>query len=184
MRKIIVNIADSHAGHEHGLCNPATPLRRKNDKGDWYIYYPQLNEIQKYLFWLLRQGVKAVARLARGDEIIVTHGGDPAHGNKYIDAVFEKHPANQIRMAVYNMMPFLELPNVTRIEYWTGTPAHEFGDSSATDLLAEWTHLIRPDINISYVDHGLADVDGFLIDYEHPGPPAGRRAHLKGNEAR
>lgn len=184
MRKILAYISDTHAGHEHGLCNPATPLRKKDDQGNWYITNPVINTIQKYLYWLIENGVAFIERLADGDPIDLFHGGDPTHGNYYIDAVFEKHPSNQLRIALYNMMPFLKLPNLKHIRYVTGTPVHEFGDSSATDLLTEWTKHIRPEVDINFVDHGLVDIDGFVVDYTHHAPTAGKRTHLIGNQGR
>lgn len=181
-RKIIAYISDSHAGHMHGLVNPATTLIGMRQDGDLYEYKPTLNEIQKYLWGIYTDGIVSTASLADGDEIILIHGGDPTHGIKYTDAVSEPTIENQLAIAVANLEPWLQV-GVKRMRIVAGTGSHEYNDGSATGLIRRMFKE-HSDVDIKALYHGLLDVDGFTVDYAHHGPGPGIRMWTKGNVAR
>ena len=178
-RKIIVAVSDYHSGNALGLCNPETELQ--DDMGQ--PKHPDLNEPQKYLWDVYTKGVQDCISLAGRDEIVVIHDGDVTHGNKYIEEVIGTRIADQIFIAVYNFLPFLNLKNVKTLRLAKGTGAHSFGEGSA-DVLVEKILKERTKKDIKTLYHGLSQIGGIWVDYAHHGANVGSRNWLRGNEAR
>jgi len=125
-----------------------------------------------------------VVALADDDPLTVIHNGDLTWGRKYATELVSTREANQYLIAVANLAPWLELPNLTALRLSHGTGSHGFQEGTDVALISELLRARFPGCDIGVCRHGLADVDGVLIDYAHHGPPPGSRAWLTGNNLR
>ena len=183
-RRIVLAVADTHGGHSLGLLNPDACVIWVEDEWGMGEYVPPIpTKVQERLWPLFIDTKNEVVKYADGCEIIVLHVGDPTHG--------EKHPGGNIpgldleaqRMIAYwNLVPLLELPNVTKMRMFTGTPAHvEPGraDANVATKLAKRF----PNKEVVAVHHTRSYVGDALFDGAHTGPHGGSRDWLEGNVA-
>jgi hypothetical protein len=139
--------------------------------------------VQEALWEQYQADIAAVVEFAGQDEIIPVHLGDVTQGNKFKEELVSSAVHDQVTIATANMLPWLDLPQVRRMRLVAGTDVHEFGEASATALVAAALQSLRQDRDIAWVKHGLADVDGITIDYSHHGPHPGRRKWMEMNNA-
>jgi hypothetical protein len=174
-------MSDSHGGHVLGLANPETELQ-DDKKGH---YQPDLNDYQLYL-WnkIYLKAIKDTANLAGKDEIVLFHIGDPTQGNKYPNEQMTTRMADQLRLAKWNFMPWLQYKNVKKVRLAKGTSSHSFGEGSSEVLLEDVLSDKFPKVDIRTIYHGLANVSGIDVDYAHHGPGQSIRKWLEGNIAR
>lgn len=180
-RKIVLLLADTHAGSAYGLTHPETLIECEGPTGQVEQVHPQLNQIQKFLFEeVYRPGLKQVMEFAGKDEVIVLHEGDATQGVKY-----EPSPiSSQIQIAVMNLSEILQYENVRTLRLLKSTPSHALGEQSDSDILI--CDLLRrtfPNKSIATHWHGeyhIQDVD-VLWDASHHGPGRGSRMWLEGN---
>lgn len=184
MRKIWCFITDTHGGHKLGLMNPDVELTDENQDGDRTPYTPEPTAMQEYLWEMYTQDLNSVTELADGDPIIVSHGGDMCHGNKYPDQLVNTQLASQIIIAVANLQPVLSLPNLEALRIVEGTGAHGFGEGSAEALVCQQVKASHPNLDTLVLRHGKPTVQRVTLDYAHHGPGAGIREWTKGNQAR
>ena len=183
MRTITLCVSDTHGGFKLGLMNPEVKLIDWDQDGNPYSFTPNSTAVQKYFWQLYEQGCEAVNLYANGDPIVVMHFGDATHGYKYPKTLVTTELADQPAIAISNMQPALSLPNVRSFRLTAGTDAHNFDDANAEKLIIENLKLLYPDIDCGLVTHGLANIDGFEIEYAHQGPFTGSKQHLIGNIA-
>ena len=183
-RAILVGFSDTHAGNRLGLCNPDTILEDENKEGEIIEYQPELTEIQKYLWECISEDKQKVIDLANDDDIVVMHHGDLTQGNKYPVEWMTTRLADQMDIAFWNMLPWLEIPNVKAMRFAKGTGSHEFGEGSSTIIVDKRLRERFPKKDIRSVYHGLCEILNITVDYAHHGPYPGSRNWLKGNEAR
>jgi len=183
-RAILVGFSDTHAGNKLGLCNPNTVIEYENQMGKLIKYQPELTEVQQYLWKCITEDKKKVVDLADGDDIIIMHNGDLTQGKKYVAEWVSTRLSDQLDIAFYNMLPWLEIPNVKVVRFGKGTGSHEFGEGSSTILVDQRLRERFPKKDIRTVYHGVCDILGVTIDYAHHGPYPGSRNWLRGNEAR
>jgi len=175
MAHIIVALSDEHAGFKLGCFNPESDLI----DGPW-----KLTASQEFLWALKQNAVKFIKRFAGNDPITIIHCGDPAHGLRYPTELVSTAPVDQVRIAVANWRPLLNLSNVMRVRCATSTEAHSMGESSTDHLIADVLRNEYPGINFAVTHHGLISIDGYTIDFAHHGPGPGSRVWLGGNVAR
>lgn len=184
MRKILVAIADSHAGHKLALMNPKTTLYDETEAGTRNPYTPASTASQEYLWRLYTGGIQATLNLAHGDDILVLHDGDLTQGDKHPEQMVSTRKADHMEIAQQNLEPWFAAPNVKNLRFALGTGAHNFGEGTAEILVSKILGNLHPDRNVSVCYHGLLDYNGVVIDYAHHGPHPGSRVHLTGNTAR
>lgn len=184
MRRILAVMADTHAGHKFGLCNPDVILFDETPEGDLEPYQPNLTASQEHLWEINMQAVERAAEFAGDDPITLVHLGDPTHGNKHPEQLMSNRLADQLLIAEANLLPWLRIPQMQKVRLTIGTGAHEFGEGSATMMIATDAQKSFPELSVRAVYHGLADIDGVVIDYSHHGPGAGLRSWLHGNNVR
>lgn len=180
-RNIVLGISDPHSGFTLGLTNPETTLV---DTHGIEKPIPELSESQKFIWDTYTQGLQKTEELAGGDPIHVVVNGDLTHGNRHISQQVSTRLADQPIIGMWALMPALRLKNVKSGRIVAGTGAHVFGEASS-EILA--TALLRdkfPKVNLRTLYHGVADVEGFVIDYSHHGPHPGIRNWTRGNVAR
>jgi len=177
-RSLVALLSDSHGGHRLGLLNPATVLT--SDEGE--PYHRKLGTTQEYLWDKYTGYIGRAVELAHGDRIIPLHHGDLCHGLKYPDQLINLGMADQLAISVANLMPWVELPNVSQIRLVSGTPAHEFSERGATKLTDMLMKAMG--IDVAFVSHGLLTVDGVEFDVAHRGATAGIRDWTRGNVLR
>lgn len=176
-------MGDTHAGSKYGLLHPETELERETETGKVVKYNPELNEIQKLLFYnIYRPGIEEAIKFAGKDDIHVIHTGDPTDGVGYTDDVISIKVSDHILMADANAQEVLKYPNVKKYRMIRSTASHTFGDSSE-DLLLRLLRRKYPEKDIATHSHGLYNVKEVdtLIDVAHHGPSAGIRKWLEGN---
>ncbi len=183
MRRLLVFLADTHAGHRLSLMNPDTWLLEQDD-GEFTPYHPALSATQRGLWDHYQEDIATVARIANGCQIDVLHVGDVTWGLRYPQGLVSTRMADQMTIAVANLEPWLALDNVRGLTLVTGTDSHELGEASAPLVVANALGKQHPERSVSVVSHLLADVDGVSIDAAHHGPHPGTRAWLKGNQLR
>lgn len=185
-RIVLLQMGDTHAGSKYGLLHPETELERETETGKIIKYRPELNEIQKLLFYEIYQpGIKEAIRFAGKDDIHVIHMGDPTDGIIYLDDKYSIKVSDHILMADANAQEVLQYPNVKRYRMIRSTSSHTFGDSSE-DLLLRLLRRKYPDKDIATHTHGLYHIKevNTTIDVSHHGPSSGIRKWLEGNNFR
>jgi hypothetical protein len=173
---VVVCLSDTHGGYRLGQLSPDAILTDD--------YKPALTASQKYLWELQTNACKFIKRYANGAPITIIHGGDPCHGIKYAQELVTTVPADQIKIAVANWRPLLNMTNVLRVRCATSTEAHSMGESSTDNLVVDVLRNEYPGVDFAVHHHGLINIGGFTIDYAHHGPGSGSRAWLTGNVAR
>jgi len=184
MRRIVAVLSDTHAGHRLGLMPPNLTLYDEAPDGTLAPYTPQQTAVQQWLWHCYCDDMAEVVALADDDPLTVIHNGDLTWGRKYATELVSTREANQYLIAVANLAPWLELPNLTAMRLSHGTGSHGFQEGTDVALVSELLRARYPDSDIGVCRHGLADVDGVLIDYAHHGPPPGSRNWLTGNNLR
>lgn len=183
-RKILVALADTHGGHKLGLLNPAVEVYDEDEHGNLVPRKPELTATQEYLWDCYQEDIDSSIALAAGDPVVVIHNGDLTHGMKYPQQLMSTRKADQILIAVDNLVPWFRHENVTAMRLATGTGSHVFEEGSSTILVAAQLKAHYPAVDTEVVGHGLADVSGVSVDYAHHGPSPGIRNWTRGNVAR
>jgi len=184
MRRIVVALSDTHAGHRLGLMPPQLTLYDEAPDGTLAPYTPTLSAVQQWLWRCYTDDMAAVVALAGDDPVTVIHNGDLTWGRKYATELVSTREANQYLIACANLEPWLRLPNLTAMRLSHGTGSHGFQEGTDVSLISELLRARFPESDIGVCRHGLADVDGVLVDYAHHGPPPGTRNWLSGNNLR
>ncbi len=184
MRKIVVALADTHGGHKLGLLNPDTKVHDQNESGKTEYSKVKLTATQRWLWKMYREDIASVVTLAGNDPIMLLTLGDLCNGDKYPEQLVSTRRSDQIEIAMSNLSPWLELKNLTKLRIVKGTGAHGFGEGTAEHLICQQIQARYPNLDVQVISHGLADVDGVLIDYSHHGPGAGIRHWTSGNQVR
>lgn len=179
-RFVVAQFGDKHGGNRLGLLNPDVKLR--DSQG--YMYSPEPNEAQIYLHELHEKHVNQAIEFADGDDLYVIDLGDVTQGNKHQPETVSSRIADQLQIGRANFWYWFKYKNLKALRLVVGTPAHNFGEQTAEELIVEMLKLDKPTLDMKVLYHGLLDIKGVLFDYAHRGPQAGKRNWLKGNEAR
>jgi hypothetical protein len=183
-RTIIAVISDTHGGSRLALMNPTVELYHENEEGELIPYVPTPTKSQEYLWGVYVDNIASVMALAGDDEVIVIHNGDLTMGNKHSNLLVSDRLSDQILIAVANLSPWLECPNVKSMQITMGTAAHNFGEGSGDLLVTQILGFKYPGKSIRAMYHGLFSCRGKRLDVAHHGPGVGSREWLKGNVAR
>ena len=184
-RRIVVALSDLHSGHQLGLLNPDVILVQTQDDGSWTEWTPEQTENQRYLWALYLEFMEGVKALAGDDEIILLHLGDLIHGVHYRDGLIpDTSLVDQRAIAEHNLLPWMLLPNVRRVRLLTGTGIHVRAEGSNEARMAYSLSQVFKGKDIQATHHSRLEVDGFVFDAAHHGPPGGSRDWLRGNVAR
>jgi len=180
---IVAFTTDEHAGHVLGLCSPDSVLEREGPNRTMEKYHPSLTATQQWLWQARTEDIGGLEMLAGEDEIIVFDLGDPVQGNAFPRELVSTRQADQLEIAHSNKVPILSLPTVRRAFFVKGTGVHELGEGSAQMTLAKRlaAELHKP-IEVMY--HAEVEIDGYVMDLAHHGPPPGVRNWLRGNVLR
>ena len=182
-RKIIVYLADTHAGHRLGLMKPGLLLYEEDETGNEEALTPKLTATQEYLWRCYQEDIEGVVNLAGDDDMYVFHVGDLTQGVKYKNQLVSTRIANQIIIAKGNMEQWLNIPNVKELRLISGTGSHIFGESSSPILLCEMLDpLYNAKVSVCY--HDRVNIDGVITDCAHHGPSSGIREWTQGNQLR
>lgn len=181
-RRIVVALADTHAGHKLGLCNPQVRLPDEGPTGEQTWTTPALTAVQRWLWECYESDRAAVRDLAHGDPITVIHNGDLTWGTKHPEGLVSTRHVDQYLIATANLLPWFLFPNVTTMALIHGTQSHEFGEGTAPLLVAEQLRSMGREVCCDR--HGLYTVDGVGLDVAHHGPSLGSRHWLTGNTLR
>lgn len=183
MRTLVVHLGDTHGGHVLGLLAPGTELPEEDELGKVYRRRPTLTPVQEYLWkCYLDDFARVKSMLAEDDRLIVAHGGDLCHGNDHPERLVTTSAANQVRIGVAVLKPWLDVSQLKALRIAHGTAPHNFGEGSAEELAAELL-CEGSKFDVRALRHGLMVVDGVRIDYAHHGPVSGSRNWLRGNSA-
>ena len=179
-RRVFAWISDTHAGKKTGLLNPATVLLRVHDDGSEEEWQPELSTTQRWLWPVYEDAIGKLAEYAKDAEIIVAHGGDITHGDKYKGTIPETTREDQRTIACDNMMPLLSLPQVKKVRLLTGTEVH-VPDAAEVKVAARLRNKIGLDVSTCH--HARFDMGHDIVDGAHHGPYPGSRDWLHGNVA-
>jgi hypothetical protein len=183
-RAVVAAMADSHGGCAVGLLNPQTTLYHEGSvSGELEPWTPPQNEMNRYLWSCYCEDIAAVQELAGKDEIIVVHDGDVTHGERYDGLVPGITREDQWFIAFFNLMPWLEIDNVSTVLLYTGTEVHDHLGTSSEVRVANLIRSEYPDKKVYVRHHGILNVDGVRFDISHHGPGGGSRKWLVGNVA-
>jgi hypothetical protein len=184
-RAVILALADLHSGHKFGLCPSGAIIYDEMPNGDFAPRRATLTAFQEMLLGLVERIVAAAVELAGDDPLYLKVLGDPTHGFKHPEQLMTTRLADQIEISVAALdLVISRLPTLKFVRLVVGTGAHEFGEGSATLLIARLLAAKYPHLDIRALYHGLADIAGAQVDYSHHGPGKGKRIWLAGNESR
>lgn len=184
MRKIIALLADSHAGHLLGLCNPDWRLQDQDARGRLVERAPRFTAFQEWLWQKHLDNLKQLQRLAAGDPIVAFHVGDLTHGAKYPHQLSSTRQSDQIELACANLAPILALTNVVALRIVEGTAAHNLGEGTSEILAARLLKERHVGLDVAVLAHSAVRINGVACDIAHHGPSAGSRIDLRGNALR
>lgn len=184
MATYLVYLSDTHCGQIYALQDPQTPLYDEDMYGNLTPRPYDLNETQRFLWALYNDHLQVVRDISGDDPLVVIHGGDLVHGNKYQDLLVSYRMADQIAIGVDVLSPWCDFPNLVKLRILSGTAAHNFGESSAEILARQILSERHRDTDIEVALHGRYEVDGVLVDAAHHGAGPGIRHHTKGNQVR
>jgi len=185
-RYIHAIIADTHAGHRLGLCNPNARLGAadREDPDDPDAHPVALGPCQKQLWPFYLSIIEATRHFANGDPVVLTHLSDLTHGAKHPHRLMSAEADDQVDIAYYNMLPWFDADiNLLALRLITGTISHHY-DGSSERLLTNQLRPKFPKCDIAVVPHSEMAVGGLRFDLAHHGPTAGMRLWLEGNQAR
>lgn len=184
-RRVVVGLADTHAGHGLGLLNPNTVLETEDDDGNGIEYSPEPTKTQEKMWAAYSEHIIKTMDFADGAPVVVLHNGDVTHGTKFPNGLMNITPTDQAIIAKFNLAPWLRYKNVTAMRLLSGTTAHVLvGDSRTEAKVALGLASEFPRADIRSAHHERLDFDGVLFDVAHHGPGIGGRDWLVGNIAR
>lgn len=183
-RTIIAALADIHGGHIYGLLNPLVTLYDRDETGQLVPYQPGQTAIARYEWNLYLEHLGEARDYVGDDDLVVLVVGDIANGAKYPSELVSTRLANHIEIAAADLEPWFAFPTLKAMRLAHGTGAHEFGEGSATSLIASLLRERHREIDVQEVKHARSDIAGALIDYTHHGPHPGKRDWTRGNVAR
>lgn len=179
-RRILLAMADTHAGHKLGLLSPETVLVRETDDGETEYWSPELGATQRWLWECYERCLEQAAELAGDDEIVVVHAGDVTWGDRHEGAMDKVTREDQREIARVNLSRAARLPQVLVMRLTTGTAVH-VPESAEARVAAALNG--KEGVEVRACHHERLTVDGLTFDVAHHGPPPGVRDWLRGNTA-
>jgi hypothetical protein len=180
-RRVVVGLADLHAGHGLGLLNPDTRLLREDDQGNGYPWAPPPTETQRWLWGVYLAQIAALRDIAGDDEITVLVDGDATQGDRFAAGLIaDVTRQDQQEIAVDALSPLVELDNVRKVRLLTGTAVH-VPDSAEARISSMLAKSSGKDVQSSH--HSRFTIAGVVFDVAHHGPAPGSRHWLRGNVA-
>lgn len=183
-RSIVIALSDFHAGHVGGLQNPETVLSADDETGRGEPIRPTPTAFQQVTWEYYEDDLLHAFEFAGSDPVHIIIAGDVTQGNRLGDGVAFSRMADQVELALWDVLPILQFDNAKSLRLDHGTGWHVFGEGSSEQLLASLIRGTRPDVDVKTVYHGLSIVDGVRIDHAHHGPGTGSRDWLLGNTGR
>ena len=186
-RNIVLVIGDTHAGHILGLLRPNTMVDMEVVKGEEMVVEKvelPINPVQHYLNKVFDKLLRETKKIAGDDKIILLHGGDITHGNRYVSQLVSSRISVQCQIAERIFTDSIDLLGSSTVRLLKGTANHVFDEGGSDNLIASALEFKYPDKDILCYYHGTLDIDGVIIDVAHHGPPPGSRKWLEGNELR
>ena len=180
-REIAVILSDKHAGSKLALLPPTVKLTDPNTEEQ---YSPTLNWAQRQFWEWYERDREAVLKWANGDPITLFDMGDPTQGNRFPTELVTTSAAEQILIALETARYYAQEKNVQMVYQVVGTDVHEFGESTASVLLAKQLEEKHKHLKVQVLQHGLKAVGGVTFDVAHHGPSGGSRDWLRGNVLR
>lgn len=171
--------SDSHAGHQLGLANPDTIVGTTD-----FREQIKVNSIQRDLWDWYANGIDWAMSMIGKSPFYLWHVGDLCHGDKHRDQLMSNRLSDQIGIAVSNIDFLYKMKNFRGSRFIVGTDAHEFGDASATILVAAQMSKAYPGKDTKAFFHMLIKNGSAAIDMAHHGPGQSSRSWLSGNTAR
>lgn len=186
----VVVMADTHAGSNLALRNPAWIIQRKvpkvDDKGITYFeiedYNPPMYPVQELIWEKYLEARDDFIYIAGKDPIFILHLAEVCEGTYYANSSMRLKKDEQVQIAIANMDPWKGVDNVKMVRILSGDRPHEFDEGAAGRMVAKGLKSKFKDVQA--MDHSVLNVNGFKIDYAHKGPYPGSRKWLEGNVAR
>ncbi len=183
-RKVLAVFSDAHAGSQHGLMPPDVQLLDSTGP-EPRVWTPAQTAIQREWLWPnYPSDIAQVFDLAGKSEVTLVSTGDVTHGIRFGDALVSTRMADQITIAIANLLPWYQHRNLRRVFLVTGTAVHEMGEGSAPIIVADYLSKRYPKVQTVVRRHPRLNIDGRWADAAHHGPGAGRRIWLDGDELR
>jgi len=184
MRRIVVILADTHAGHKLSLMPKEVKLLDIDERGKPKTWTPRQTATQRWLDKCYTKDMESVKQLAGESEIVVVHAGDITWGRTYPDNLVSGKEMDQYKIAEANMRPWLELDNVKVMRLIHGTASHEFGHGTANEVVASQLQAEYSEKSILAIRHLVFTVEGVSFDVSHHRPSKGIRVWTSGNQLR
>ena len=183
-RCVVAFFADTHGGHRLSLLNPTTKLLEQDEEGVPHTWTPALTSPQRWLWDCYQDDIADVWEFCGDDPLAAFHVGDPTWGAKYPEDLVDTSVYGQVMIAVANMSPWFDIPNLVAFRLEEGTNSHEFGQATASRFISQTLRKNFPSVDVGFAAHHLEEIDGCLFDIAHHGPGPGIRIWTNGNQAR
>ena len=183
MKLAAVIITDAHSGHDQGLTSPDTEL--KDDlpmQGEPTYRKVHLNATQEVLHELILEGREWIGKECHGWKKMLVHAGEVIQGNKYTDNLLTNDLYEQVKMSFDTFKPWMNIIDMVRLHQ--ATTWHEFGNGSASKLIADMLKMQYKDIDVAHANKFRFDIDGFLLETSHHGPATSKRKRLEDSSAK
>lgn len=181
-RRVTVNMADLHGGHQLGLLRPGTVLLEVDPKTGNLVGEEQpLGAWQEELWSRYEGWLEEACEFADGDPIDLLVSGDVAQGLTHTEHCFATCREHQIEVAVRCLQRAVEMLYPERVIILQGTAVHS--KQGTIEAWVAYELQRRTGIRCWAIYHGLIDI-GVTLDAIHKGPSKGVREWLEGNQAR
>jgi len=175
-----LSFGDSHCGLRFGLYDGKTPLHDEGPHGELVERIVTPTATQAFLWKLWGEGLQAVADLTAGYPLVALHGGDLCHGDAHPSQLMTTRLSDQVMVAADVLRSLATLSNLRAVRLVSGTEAHNSGEGSLENIVAELVKDDLPDVKIAM--HWRLGIDGAVFDVAHHGPGVGSRAWLSGSQ--
>ncbi len=183
MSKVALMIrSDGHSGHREGHCSPNTklpddvPMRGRAGK-----HKVTLTATQQAINKVGEDSILWTKNNCKGYKKIYIDLGEVMHGNKYINNLQASDIDEQKTIAVDVIKPFLRMCD--KAYFMQATSWHEGNNGANSKAVASELKGIYKSKNIQRMHKLRLNINGYTVQFSHPGANTSKIKHLEGNAA-
>jgi len=183
--KTIFIVQDKHTGHRQGAVNPESKIKDPVPIQGRSTHVPVRVGAYSELIWecLMQMKDWVDTNYPKSDKYFMDLG-EIVQGTLYKDDLLTTVQAEQMELARDVYKPFLSMKNMRAVRFMTATSWHEYGQGSASRLMAEQLKS-EYRIDVDWMNRSrilIKDAD-VLLQFQHHGPGASKRKRLEGSRA-
>jgi len=183
MRKIALMIrSDGHSGHREGHCSPKTELADDVPmKGRPGKHKVNLTATQQAINKIGEDAILWTKNNCKGYKKIYVDLGEVMQGNRHTENLQTSDMDEQKTIAVDVIKPFLRI--CEKAYFMQATSWHEGSSGANSKNVASELKGVYKSKDIQRMHKLRLIIDGFMLQFSHPGAKTSKIKHLEGNAA-